>query len=293
MRLTRALIVAFSILPVSWAATTTNSTAEVTTVHSLTLERVLDPADVATTLPSLIPQPVLGGVASHNLEIRDIFVYAPASGVVNYTQFSVPAGTPIPTPSTVDISNSTYFAAKLAVQKISVGSNASYPSVQFSGTVVSLQGPLGSVTGTPATLSFGYTNTKPPTFNNVLSSISGLSSAFSATGVGDMTLVQVPISNINPCSGPIAVTAPVIVTTTNYIELDGSQSFDCSGQALTYYQWGVLTPLGTVTLTNPTSPIGFARLNDGPGEYSLTLTVTNAKGVSTTTGILVTYTNPQ
>ena len=106
-----------------------------------------------------------------------------------------------------------------------------------------------------------------------------------------MTLMQVPVSS-NPCNGPIAVTAPVIATTTNYVELDGSQSFDCSGLPITYYQWNVLNPLGTVTVINPTSPQAFARLNDGPGEYSLTLTVTNAKGESTTSSILVTYTNP-
>ena len=291
MRLTLMSIVAVAFLPVTWGASTTDSTTEITTVQSLTLERMLDPANIATTLPSLIPQPVLDGVTSHNLEIRDRFVYPPGSGTVNYTQFTVPTGTPMPTPATVDISKSTLFVAQLAVQRISVGSNTNYPSVQFSGTLASTQGPLGSVTGTPAALSFGYTNPTQPDFNNILSSISGITSGYSASGVGEMTLMQVPISD-NPCSGPIAITPTVIATTTNYIELDGSQSFDCSGQPLTSYQWGVLNPLGSVTVINPTLPMAFARLNDGPGEYSLTFTVTNANGVKTTLGILVTYTNP-
>jgi|SRR5580700_9829137 hypothetical protein len=294
MRLTLVSTLAVVFLPVSWGASTAGSTTEITTVQSLTLERALDPANVATTLPSLIPQPVLAGVTSQALEIRERFVYPPASGTVNYMQFSVPTGTPIPTPSSLDISGSTYFAAQLAVQKILVGSNPSYPSVQFSGAIVSTQGPLGSVTGTPASLSFGYTNpaqTTQTTFNNVLSSIGGLGSGYSATGVGQMTLMQVPVSN-NPCGGPIVITATVIATTTNYIVLDGSQSFDCSGQPLTY-QWGVLNPLGSVTVINPTLPIGAAYLNDGPGQYSLTFTVTNASGVSATNSILVTYTKPQ
>jgi hypothetical protein len=290
MRLILVSTLAVSFLPVSWGASAAEGTTEITTVQSLTLERALDPANVATTLPSLIPQPVLAGIASQALEIRERFVYPPASGTVNYFQFSVPAGTPMPTPSTVDIASSSYFTAQLAVQKILVGSNTSYPSVQFSGTIASTEGPVGSVTGTPATLSFGYTNPMPTTFNNVLSSIGGLGSGYSAAGVGQMTLMQVPVSS-NPCSGPIVITATVIATTTNYIDLDGSQSFNCSGGQL-FYQWGVLNPLGSVTVINPTSPKGYARLNAGPGEYSLTLTVTNLNGVSASSSILVTYTNP-
>jgi hypothetical protein len=290
MRLTLVSTLAVVFLPVCWGASAADSTTEITTVQSLTLERALDPANIVTTLPSLIPQPVLAGVTSQTLEIRERFVYPPASGTVNYTQFSVPTGTPIPTPSTMDISGSTYFVAQLAVQKISVGSNVNYPSVQFSGTIVSIDGPAGSMTGTPATLSFGYALLTQPPFNNVLSSISGLDSGYSAAGVGDMTLMQVPVSN-NPCSGPIVITATVIATTNLYVNLDGSQSFDCSGQPLTY-QWGVLNPVGSVTVVNPTSPKATARLNNGPGQYSLTFTVTNTSGVSATASILVTYTNP-
>jgi len=290
MRLTLVSILAVVFLPVSWAASTADGSTEITTVQSLTLERILNPANVATSLPSLIPQPVMTGVASKSLEVRESFVYRPGSGTVNYIQFSVPAGTPIPTPPSVDISGSTYFVAVLAVQKISVGSNPTYPSVQFSGTIASTQGPLGSITGTPATLSFGYTNPKLPTFNDVLSTISGVSAGYSAAAVGEMTLMQAPIAN-SPCSTPLVITAPTLATTTNYVNLDGSQSFDCSGQPLTY-QWHVLTPNGSVTVYSPTSPKAVARLNAGPGQYSLTLTVTNANGISATSSILVTYTNP-
>lgn len=290
MRLTLILTVAVVFLPVSWGANTTDTSNEITTVQSLNLERALSPASVATTLPGLIPQPLMAGVTSGSLEIRELFVYPPGSGTVNYSQFTVPAGTPIPTPSSVDISGSTYFVALLAVQKITVGSNPAYPSVQFSGTIASIDGPLGSITGTPATLSFGYTNDKLPSFNNVLASISGITSGYSAAAVGVMTLMQVPISN-STCNGPVVITAASIATATNSIILDGSQSFDCSGEPLTY-QWGVLTPLGSVTIYNPTSAEASARLNAGPGQYSFTFTATDTSGVSTTNSILVTYVNP-
>src|SRR5277367_340849 len=111
MRLTLLSTLAVVFMPVSWGASTAEGTSEITTVQSLTLERVLEPANVATTLPSLIPQPVLAAVVAQSLEIRDRFVYPPGSGTVNYTQFSVPAGTPLPTPSTVDISGTSYFVA--------------------------------------------------------------------------------------------------------------------------------------------------------------------------------------
>src|SRR5438552_18655170 len=109
MRLTLVSTLAVVFLPVSWGADTADGSTAITTVQSLTLERTLNPANVATTLPALIPQPVMAGVASGSLEIREKFVYPPGSGTVNYAQFSVPAGTPIPTPSNVDISGSTYF----------------------------------------------------------------------------------------------------------------------------------------------------------------------------------------
>jgi hypothetical protein len=106
-----------------------------------------------------------------------------------------------------------------------------------------------------------------------------------------MTLMQVPVSN-NPCGGPIVITATVITTTANQVDLDGSQSFDCSGEQL-YYQWGVLNPLGSVTVTNPTLAKASARLNFGPGQYSFTFTVRNSNGVTATNSVLVTYTNPK
>jgi len=286
MRLTIVSTLAAVLLPICWGDSTGST---ITTVQSLTLERALNPDGIASTLPTLIPQPVLSGVASGSLEIRERFVYSTGSGTVNYIQFSVPAGTPIPTPPNVDISGSTYFVAALAVQKISVGSNTTYPSVLFSGAIASTGGPLGSITGTTAALSFGYTSAVPPTFNNVLSSISGVSSGFSASAVGEMTLMQVPISNTS-CNGPVVIVASTIGTTTNLVDLDASQSFDCSGQSLTY-QWRVLAPIGSVTVYNPSSAKASARLNAGPGQYSFTVTATDTSGVSATSSILVTYTS--
>jgi hypothetical protein len=254
----------------------------------------VNPGNISTTFPILIPQPV--ATAAGVPDIRERFVYTSSSGTVNYIQFSVPAGTPIPTPSSVDISGSTYIVALLAVQKVSVGSNPLYPSVQFSGTVASTAGPLGSITGTPAMLSFGYPNTATPAntalqaFNNVLSSISGVSSGYSAAGVGAMTLTQVPISN-NPCSGPVIITPSTLSTTTNHVTLDASKSFDCGGQPLTYV-WNVLAPLGSVSIMNPSSAIAYGGLYAGPGEYTFTVTATDTSGVTATSTILVTYANP-
>ena len=292
MRRTLVSTLTAVLLPVSWAASTGSSGTEITTVQSLTLERRLTPGDILSTLPAVIPQPAAGVP-----DIRERFVYSSSSGTVNYIQYSVPAGTPIPTPSSVDFSGSTYLTALLAVQKVSVGSNPAYPSVQFSGTIASTAGPHGSITGTPATLSFGYTNptvspagTAVQTFNDVMSSISGVSSGYSAAGVGEMKLTQVPISN-NPCSGPVVITPSTLSTTTNFISLDASQSFDCSGLPLTY-RWDVLTALGSVTIYNPTSPKAAARLNAGPGQYTFTVTASDANGVSATSSVLVTYTNP-
>jgi hypothetical protein len=262
--------------------------AQVTTVQSFMLERPVSPANLQTTLPSPIPQAVMADVASGNAEIRERFVYRGSTSTLNYVQFVVPEGTPLPTPSTFNITASTYFTAIIAVQTISVSTNAAYPSVQFSGSVASTEGALGSVTGTPGSLSFGYVNSGPVMFNTVLSSIAGVSSSYSASAIGTMTLVQVPVPTAECASPVVVITSPTITTMTNFVNLDASQSFDCGGQVLSY-QWTVLNPLGSVTLYNPTSATAQARLNNGPGQYSMTITVTNASGSSATSTVLVNY----
>src|SRR5690242_9398786 len=128
MQLTLVPTLAIALLPLSWAD---SSTGNITTVQSLTLERTVDPKNVASTLPSLIPQQTMAGVVSGLLEIRERFVYSSATGTVNYVQFSVSAGVPLPAPRTLDINGTSYFVATLAVQRISVGTNSTYPSVQF------------------------------------------------------------------------------------------------------------------------------------------------------------------
>ena len=289
MRLTVVAVFALSLLQQNAHAQT-----QITTVQSLTLERTLIISNIESTLPVPIPAPVMTEVTAGTLLIRERFVYAPDSGTVKYVQFSVPVGTPLPTPVNVDITSATYFTALLAVKSISVGSSTTYPSVQFSGTVASTDGPNGSLTGTTGALSFGYPTAAPKdgsqqVFNDVLSSIGGVSSSYSATAMGQMTLVQVPVAPGSCSSNPVVVlTAPTIATITNFINLDASKSFDCSGLPVTF-QWKALGPLGSASLYNPSSPQAGAWLNVGPGEYTFTVTVTNANGISATATILVTY----
>ena len=149
------------------------------------------PSDISSTYGTNISSDILARIAAGSLEVREQLIYNPKTSTLASTVFLVPAGSPIPTPSSANIS-----ATALASYGISVGrtytSCSPYPSLLFTGTITSSSGgpsaPNGiynlTLNGTPAAVSIGYTTDTPPAINNVVELFAGLAVSYSAGGSG-------------------------------------------------------------------------------------------------------------
>jgi hypothetical protein len=187
------------------------------TVKVFQIERVLVlPALVSTIKPNpqVVTPAILAALAAGQLEIRERLSYDPLGHTVASTTFLVPAGSPIPTPASTDLSKQT-----IAFFVVSVGepvlSTQPYPSVLFTGTVVSNPNgtPFGNYLGAAAEISAGYTIDTPPKLNNVSCVIAGATVAYSPNAVGTLTISQ---ASIKAVPNPISTNGAAGVTTISW-----------------------------------------------------------------------------
>ncbi len=92
-----------------------------------------------------------------------------------------------------------------------------------------------------------------------------------------------------PNRPPVASAGQGFSTAFRDVVLDGSASIDPDGDAITY-AW--VSVGGTATVLDPTSVRTRATLGATPGEYAFELTVTDSKGASTKTNVVVRLTPP-
>jgi len=163
------------------------------TAQSFFIERSIMPSDSETTYNTVLSASILASLADGTMEMREQLLYNPQVNTLSSTVFLVDAGAPIPTP-TADIGSTT-----LANYVISISGTYSscspVPSFMFVGTVTSSSGGPSAANGiyglrfmgTPAAVSIGYTNTNPPTVNNVVTLLAGVAVSYSAAGYGTLT----------------------------------------------------------------------------------------------------------
>ena len=163
-------------------------------VVSFTIERTVMPSDTETTYDSSIPATILASLASGALEIRERLIYNPQANTLTSTIFLVQPGSPIPTPGSVDISSMTLASYTISVDR-TYTSCSPFPSLMFVGSITSSSPGAASLngtynlafSGTPATVSIGYTTDNPPLINNVVTLIAGIAVSYSATANGSVT----------------------------------------------------------------------------------------------------------
>jgi hypothetical protein len=268
-------------------ATCTTAPASITT---FSIERVLTLSNLLTTLTPTIPANILAGITSGAQEIRSRIIYNPTQGTVTDTTFLVAAGSPNPTPLGVDVTQQTIQGYVLQVDKVYTSCKPT-PSVLFVGTVSGSAGPFGNPSGAPGAISIGYTTDTPPLINNVVELIGGQVVAYSAAGFGTLTFPAAPMTPTTTAGAPTIVINPVPVTSGsiqvffNPYHVDASQSTDPNKLALTY-SWSADKPVTFLPSNTDASPT--IQFNSGPGDYTLTLTVTNSAGVSSTTKFILT-----
>ncbi len=254
-------------------------------VANLSLEHVLSFSSLFTPYQPNIAPNVFAAIMSGTQEIRSRVIYYPATNTLNNDVFLVPVGSPIPTPSSTDVSGTTFAILTSHVDKVYTACTP-YPSVMFVGTVTFGLPLFGNPAGEPVSYSIGYTGDNPPKINTAVQVVAGLVSSYQPANIyGTITFPAVPATPVTPVSAgpPVIVVSPSFpaagvtqVTSSPYL-LDASKSTDPGGLALTY-QW---SSTNTVSFSpSPTSPTPILTFQGGYSDYPITLTVTNSAGVS-------------
>src|ERR1700733_8576515 len=89
--------------------------------QSFSVERTVMPSNTGTTFDTNLSSTILASLALGTLEMREQLVYSPQTNTLTSTVFLVQPGSPIPTPTDVDITSMT-----LATYSISV--DGAFPS---------------------------------------------------------------------------------------------------------------------------------------------------------------------
>jgi uncharacterized protein (TIGR03437 family) len=163
-------------------------------VQSFSIERTVMAANTGTTYDTSLSATILASLASGTQEMREQLIYNPQANALTSTVFLVQAGSPIPTPAGTDITAATLATYSIAIDR-TYTSCSPFPSVMFAGTITSSSGgasaPNGiynlTFSGTPVTVSIGYTMDNPPAINNVVTLLAGTAVSYSPAGYGTLT----------------------------------------------------------------------------------------------------------
>ncbi len=262
-----------------------------TSLQNLSIERTLTLSNLLTTITPNVPANILASIAGGAQVIRTRLIYNSQTNTVTDTTFLVAAGSAIPTPLAVDVTGSTIQSYVLNVSQIFTSCQPT-PSVLIVGTVGSSNGPFGNFQGAPAAISIGYTTDTPAKINNVVEVVAGAVVAYSADAQGTLTFPAAPVTPPGTTGGaPVIVLSPVFPTQgvfqayLNPFQINASASTDPNNLPLTYL-YSSDKPVNFLPGPNVPNPqITFG----GRGDYTITLTVTNSAGVSTTTKFIVEY----
>jgi uncharacterized protein (TIGR03437 family) len=163
-------------------------------VQSFSIERTVMAANTGTTYDTSLSASILASLAAGTQEMREQLVYNPQTNTLTSTVFLVQAGSPIPTPAGTDISATTLATYSISIDR-TYASCSPFPSVMFAGTITSSSGGASApggiynlpFSGTPASVSIGYTTDNPPLINNVVTLFAGIAVSYSPTGYGTVT----------------------------------------------------------------------------------------------------------
>jgi hypothetical protein len=266
-------------------------------VTGFLIEHPIDLASLKSTLPQTISSDVTSQLAGGAKEVRSRTAYNMATRILTNDLLLVNKGSPNPTPSSINITQSRFAFTVVYVEKV-LQSCKPTPSVVVTGYVADGSPLYGDPSGAPYAFSFSYATRPPssnpfanpgfPQFRDIVIANGGVSLAYQDRAAGSIDLLgpTVPggpsiVLNIPSGGGPVPVfNSP--------FQLDASYSSDPGGGLV--FEWASDKPVGFYP--GNFSPVPLVSFQSGAGDYNLTLTVTNSAGVKATSKFKITY-NPK
>ena len=262
--------------------------------------------------PNISPT-VFAAITGGALEIREVVTYSSTAKTLNIRGFLVQPGAPASTPTAAQTTVFEDFTAD--VQTITQGS-VPRNTVTMVGTVKSaaVASPFGNLVGAPIIYTFGYVPAATGTTVAVSGStlvVPGVYVAFAPTSTATLTFKTTSSGNGTGGTGtgtggtgtggtgtggtgttPPANRAPLadaggnLQTSDLQVTLDGSKSSDPDGDAISY-SWRAVNR--SASILQPTSARPIVQFSEGFGDYIFELTVTDAKGLSSTAQVTISY----
>lgn len=260
-------------------------------IKSFVLEHQLDGGSfVSSFIPSFSPEQ-FAVFFDPTKEIHTRFEFNTSDMVVRATSYWLPIGGPPTAPAGADLKSRAVAFAVIPIDKIYT-SCSPRPSIAVTGYVGDSTPVYGSMVGLPHWIAFSFDPAnKTNTYNaaNITTVNAGTTSILGA--VGSVTVV--PATTVAKITN-----APVIKTLYRQVLLDGSQSLTDAGPLT--YRWSstsgsVATSLQpgfdtfSAAIIDPTAAQTRFTIGGTYGDYPVTLTVTSAKGETSTATVIVRY----
>jgi hypothetical protein len=262
------------------------TTSTTTPLQSFSVERVLPLTGFNSSFTPTFPASIQTAVTANALEIREGIAFNPQNQLLTLNLFTVQPGAPLPTPTGGFSSASLFSTLTIKVDSIYT-STGPHPGVMLVGTVATNTpaSPFGSLTGSPAVVSIGFTNDTPPKINNLVVVIAGQVVEFSGTGGGTVTFISSPVTPPGSVGGPTITVAPAGPTAIRVVDLDASAT--TSPNLPLKFHWSVVA--GAADIGNADSALATGYILGGAGVYTFRVTVTDSKGNSSTQDVNVQF----
>jgi hypothetical protein len=283
-------LLAASLAPVALIGQT-GSTTVTPSLTAFDVERRFALSDLQTNQTFTFPAAVQSRFQSGALQGRERLIFNANNNTITSTMFLREPSAAFPTPLSnlgADLSqvyqlliDRTYFSTKPRPNMLAVGT--------VSGT--SMAGPFGDLSGAPASVAVTFSDDFK-TITNVVTTVGGVVSTFSASGAGTIAVkdlfTSTPGGGGPGATGPTANAGPERVTaTTLQWQLDGSTS-EAGPNGPVTYSWRLLQGK-TAAILNGNTARPTIQFGEGFGDYVFELTVTDSKGMTSTDRIIVSY----
>jgi len=247
-----------------------------TAPNTLQIERTVKVMDAFNANKTVIPAAFAVAVNSGALEIREQMNYN--GTMLAVAMFIATPGSVSPTVLGTLMPQNLLSVTQIAVDKVYVTAGPA-ATMLFTGKTVSNQpvSVYGDLTGSLASLSFGYSGDKTAQFTNIVSVAAGMVASYSATGVGNINFPPPVTPPSGTGTGPqIVITPAYQMASIKFLTLDASATTDAQGLPMTFV-WRAVNK--SVAIANPNNAVVSIQLSEGAGDYVFEVTVTDTAGV--------------